>query len=54
MQVFRARIPVVGGDLAASEPDAVDPTWMTAEEFEALSGRQFWWPLVAAAMTSAP
>lgn len=50
MQVFRARIPVVGSDLAASEPDAVDPKWMTAEEFEALAGQQFWWPLVAAAM----
>ena len=50
MQVFRARIPVVGSDLAASEPDAVDPKWVTAEEFEALSGRQFWWPLVAALM----
>jgi 8-oxo-dGTP pyrophosphatase MutT (NUDIX family) len=54
MQVFRTRLPVVGDALVAAEPDAVDPTWMTAEEFEALSGRQFWWPLVAAATASAP
>lgn len=50
MQLFRVRIPVVGGELVAAEPDAVDPQWMTAAEFEALSGGQFWWPLIAAAM----
>lgn len=50
MQVFRARLPGAGEELVASEPDAVDPRWVSAEEFEALAGRQFWWPLVAAAM----
>jgi 1,4-alpha-glucan branching enzyme len=38
-------------ELVAAEPDAVDPRWVTAQEFETLSGGQFWWPLVAAAMT---
>lgn len=51
MQLFRVELPVTGDDLVAAEPDAVDPKWVRAEEFEALSGRQFWWPLVAAAMT---
>ncbi|WP_457254707.1 NUDIX hydrolase [Pedococcus sp. P5_B7] len=52
MQVFRATLPVAGDELVATEPDAVDPRWVSAEEFEALAGRQFWWPLVAAAMTA--
>jgi 8-oxo-dGTP pyrophosphatase MutT (NUDIX family) len=51
MQVFRTTLPVVGSELVAAEPDAVDPTWLSAHDFEALSGQQFWWPLVAAAMT---
>lgn len=50
MQLFRAQIASVGEELVATEPDAVDPRWVSAEEFEQLSGRQFWWPLVAAAM----
>ena len=50
MQVFRAMLPVAGPELVASEPDAVDPRWVSAEEFEALAGSRFWWPLVAAAM----
>lgn len=52
MQVFRVRLPAAGGELEAAEPDAVDPQWVSAEEFEALSSGQFWWPLVAATMTS--
>ena len=48
MQLYRVTIPAVGPDLAASEADAVDPQWVSAREYEALSGRQFWWPLVAA------
>jgi 8-oxo-dGTP pyrophosphatase MutT (NUDIX family) len=48
MQLFRAEIPDVGGELVAGEPDAVDPRWVAAHEFAALSGGQFWWPLVAA------
>ncbi|GAA2168024.1 NUDIX hydrolase [Pedococcus bigeumensis] len=51
MQLFRCRVHVAGGELVAAEPDAVDPRWVTAQEFETLSGGQFWWPLVAAAMT---
>jgi len=45
-----AMLPVAGPELVASEPDAVDPRWVSAEEFEALAGSRFWWPLVAAAM----
>jgi 8-oxo-dGTP pyrophosphatase MutT (NUDIX family) len=54
MQLFRVTMTGVGTDLTASEDDAVDPRWVSAREFEELSGRQFWWPLVAAAMDSAP
>ena len=50
MQVFRTVLPVAGEELVAAEPDSVDPRWVSAKEFEALAGRQFWWPLVAAAM----
>lgn len=52
MQLFRARIASAGSDLVAMEPDSVDPRWVSAEEFEELSGQQFWWPLVAAAMAT--
>lgn len=52
MQLFRATVPGVGTELVAAEDDAVDPRWVSAQEFEALSSGQFWWPLVAAAMTS--
>jgi 8-oxo-dGTP pyrophosphatase MutT (NUDIX family) len=48
MQLFRARLDEDGAELAAAEPDAVDPQWVTAQEFAARSGNQFWWPLVAA------
>jgi 8-oxo-dGTP pyrophosphatase MutT (NUDIX family) len=39
-------------ELVASEPDAVDPRWVTFSEFERLAGRRFWWPLVAPAMAT--
>ena len=48
LQLFRAALPGRGPDLVASEPDAVDPHWVSAAEFEELSGDRFWWPLVAA------
>lgn len=54
MQLFSVALASVGTELAASEDDAVDPRWVSAREFEELSGRQFWWPLVAAAIASAP
>ena len=53
MQLFRARIAQKGTDLHASEPDAVAPAWVSAEQFAALSGSRFWWPLVAHAMRCA-
>jgi 8-oxo-dGTP pyrophosphatase MutT (NUDIX family) len=47
LQLFRAVIVGAGGDLHASEADAVAPAWVTADQFEALAGARFWWPLVA-------
>ncbi|QGN59579.1 NUDIX domain-containing protein [Nostocoides sp. HKS02] len=52
MQLFRATIAQEGTDLHASEPDAVAPAWVSPEQFAALSGSRFWWPLVAHAMQS--
>jgi 8-oxo-dGTP pyrophosphatase MutT (NUDIX family) len=51
MQLYAARVAGSAPPLVASEPDAVDPRWVWAAEFEELSGRQFWWPLVAAAIS---
>ena len=48
LQLFRATIPGTGPALVASEPDAVDPRWVSVQEFQELSGGRFWWPLVAA------
>lgn len=50
LQLFRAAIAQEGSELHASEPDAVAPAWVSAEQFAALSGARFWWPLVAHAM----
>jgi ADP-ribose pyrophosphatase YjhB (NUDIX family) len=50
MQLFSADLDRSGPALTASEPDAVDPQWLTAGEFAARSGERFWWPLVAAAL----
>ena len=48
MQLFRARIPTVAPDLVAVEDDAVDPQWVSVEEFRRRSGERFWWPLIEA------
>ncbi|GAA4728165.1 hypothetical protein GCM10025782_28650 [Pedococcus ginsenosidimutans] len=50
MQLYAATWPEVGPRLEAREDDARDPQWVTPEEFRARSGRQFWWPLVEAAL----
>jgi ADP-ribose pyrophosphatase YjhB (NUDIX family) len=50
LQVLTATTADAGAPLAAAEPDAVDPHWVTAGEFEALAGGRFWWPLVRAAL----
>jgi 8-oxo-dGTP pyrophosphatase MutT (NUDIX family) len=49
MQLFRAQVTGTP-DLRASFDDAVDPQWVTVEEFEARAGHRFWWPMVAAAI----
>ena len=46
MQLFRAQITSATPDLVATEDDAVDPQWMTVEEFRSRSGERFWWPLI--------
>ena len=53
MQLYRARIPSAAPDLTASEDDAVDPQWISLEEFRRLSGERFWWPLIEGVPTSA-
>jgi 8-oxo-dGTP pyrophosphatase MutT (NUDIX family) len=50
LQLFRTTCDATATDLVASEPDAVDPQWVTAEQFEALASRRFWWPLVESAI----
>lgn len=50
MQLYAATWPAVGEPLVAREDDARDPEWVEPAEFLARSGRQFWWPLVEAAL----
>jgi 8-oxo-dGTP pyrophosphatase MutT (NUDIX family) len=50
MQVLTATLPAATGALVASEPDAVDPRWVTPAEFGALAEERFWWPLVEPAL----
>lgn len=47
LQLFSAVLTGPGGHLHASEADAVAPAWVTADQFAALAGARFWWPLVA-------
>jgi 8-oxo-dGTP pyrophosphatase MutT (NUDIX family) len=49
MQLFRAEVAGTP-ELCASFDDAVDPQWLTVEEFESRAGHRFWWPMVAAAI----
>lgn len=47
LQVFR--VEVAGRPpVAAALDDAVDPRWVTLEEFRDLSGTRFWWPMIEA------
>ncbi|NYG07220.1 8-oxo-dGTP pyrophosphatase MutT (NUDIX family) [Phycicoccus badiiscoriae] len=54
MQLYRARIGVAAPQLRAAEDDAVDPHWVSVEEFRSLSGDRFWWPLIEEAPPSGP
>lgn len=47
--LFRAALaaPVA---LHASLDDARNPRWVTSEEFRALAGDRFWWPMIEAAL----
>jgi len=53
LQVLTAQLDGAPEALAASEPDALDPRWVTAAEFEELAGARFWWPLVEPALDAA-
>jgi len=53
MQLYRSQIPSAAPELRATEDDAVDPQWMSLEEFRRRSGERFWWPLIEGAMPSA-
>jgi hypothetical protein len=46
MQLYRARVHSAAPELTATEDDAVDPQWVTVEEFRSRSGDRFWWPLI--------
>lgn len=46
IQLYRAEIASAAPDLRATEDDALDPQWMSLEEFRSLSGERFWWPLI--------
>jgi 8-oxo-dGTP pyrophosphatase MutT (NUDIX family) len=52
MQLYRAQIPSAAPDLVATEDDAVDPQWMSLDEFRGRSGERFWWPLIGDAPTA--
>jgi 8-oxo-dGTP pyrophosphatase MutT (NUDIX family) len=54
LQVLTARLSSAPRALVASEPDVVDPRWVSPAEFEALAGARFWWPLVAPALGARP
>lgn len=47
LQLFRVEI-AGRPTLAAALDDAVDPRWVTLDEFRELSGTRFWWPMVEA------
>jgi hypothetical protein len=46
LQLYGAQITSDAPDLVATEDDAVDPQWMSLEEFRRRSGERFWWPLI--------
>jgi 8-oxo-dGTP pyrophosphatase MutT (NUDIX family) len=45
LQVFRADVRTVRPSLTATLDDTSDRRWVTPEEFAALCGHLFWWPL---------
>jgi 8-oxo-dGTP pyrophosphatase MutT (NUDIX family) len=49
MQLFADRV-AGGPQLVAALDDAVDPCWLTAEQFRQRCADRFWWPLVEAAL----
>jgi hypothetical protein len=49
MQLFATRVPAAP-QLVAALDDAVDPCWLTAEQFRERCAGRFWWPLVEAAL----
>ena len=50
MQLWRVDVEAARTELVAALDDAVDPCWLTAEEYAARAGDRFWWPLVATGM----
>ena len=46
LQVYRARVPASAPPLGFSLDDVDAARWVTRGEMEALSGQEFWWPLV--------
>ncbi|HYN28730.1 MAG TPA: DUF4031 domain-containing protein [Dermatophilaceae bacterium] len=46
LQLFRADLPAVRPPLTATLEDTSERRWVTPEEFAALCGHLFWWPLV--------
>ena len=48
LQVYRTRIDADAPDLVGQADDVTGWRWVTTDEFEALCGSAFWWPLAAA------
>jgi 8-oxo-dGTP pyrophosphatase MutT (NUDIX family) len=52
LQVYRTRLDADAPDIGGSADDVIDWRWVTMDEFEALCGAAFWWPLVVAVFPS--
>ena len=52
LQVYRTRLDADAPDLDGSADDVIGWRWVTMDEFEALCGAAFWWPLVVAVFPS--
>ena len=52
LQVYRTRVDADAPDMGAGADDVIGWRWVAMDEFEALCGAAFWWPLAAALFPS--
>lgn len=50
LQCFRATVPTVRPAMVGELDDTTDRRWVSAQEYAALCGDQFWWPLAQATL----